>query len=133
MVALPHGRRAQRLFVQPLQNAFIAFAQRTFEAVGAEKMHILRPWTHYKGDDAAVAPVCEREAGLLFYLAQDAVLRAFALLEFPADADPFVAVFVVFLLDAVQRQILPAALDIAETGVFPGASSVPARWNTSSS
>ena len=133
LVALPHRKRAQRALVDPLQNALVALAKRALKAVGAEQVHILCPVGENERHDAAVAPVREREAGLLAHLAQDAVLGAFAGLELSADADPLVMVLVVVFLDAVEHQILLSALDIAKACVDHASSPAFVCSNTISS
>ena len=81
-------------------------------------MHVLRaPFVGDEGDDAAVAPACEDEPRFLPDLPQQTVLRAFALLNLAADADPFVLVFVHFLFHPVEHQVVPAPFQVAQRGV----------------
>ena len=117
-IALPAGQRRHGGFFDPLQRALVAVGQRTGEAVRREQVHVFRlPSVGHERDNAAVAPVCQRQAGLLTHLAQQALLRAFVRLKLAAHADPFVVVEVVFLLDAVQHQVAAVPLNVAERGV----------------
>ena len=96
-----------------MQLTLVAFAQSTLEAVGVEQVHIFAlPAVRDEGHKAAVAPARQAQTGLLAHLAQQAVLRAFVFFEFPADADPFVTVFVVLPFHAVQQEIRIILLNI---------------------
>ena len=82
-------------------------------------MHIFRfPPVGHKGDDAPVAVSGDGEPRLLVDLPQGALLGAFAVQELAADADPLVAVAVVFLFHPVEHQILPGGVfQIAKGGI----------------
>ncbi len=67
-------------------------------------------------DKPPVAPVGDGEARLLPDLPAHAVLGALARFELAADAQPLVLVDIVFLLGAVEHQILLALFQIAECG-----------------
>ena len=84
-------------------------------------MHVLRDLAvGDEGDQAPVGVVREGEARLLPDLADEALFGAFLVLKLAADADPLVLVDVVFFLDAVEHEVLPLALDVAERGVPHG-------------
>lgn len=124
-VARPQRQRRHGRLVHPLEIPLVAFAQRAGEARRREEVHVFPlPLVGQKRHHAAAAPVGQRQAGLLLRLAQEALVRRLVTLELAADADPFVVVEVVFLLHAVQHEILLPALDIAECGVAHGASSL---------
>ena len=79
-------------------------------------MHVLRlALGIYKGDYSAAAPRGKRKPRFLPCLAQQALVRAFVGLEFSADADPFIVIYVVFLLHAVQHEIFAAAAYVTKS------------------
>ena len=107
------------MLVDPGQLSLVAVLRRAGKACGVEQVHVLgRPDVRDERDKAAVAELCQRQAGLFKHLAAHAVLRTFLILKFSADADPFVMIFVVRLLDAVEHQVLPVLLQIAKRGLF---------------
>ena len=113
LVAFPHGKLKQAFFLDPFEVTLVAF-DLVARPVGAdEDVHVLVVVNVvHEGDDAAVAPFRDGEARLLPHLAQHAVLGALPFLELAAHAEPFVVVEVVFLLGAVQHEILAAAFKI---------------------
>ena len=113
LVAFPHGKLKQTLFFDPFEVALVAF-DLVARPIGAdEDVHVFVVIdVMHEGDDAAVAPFRHGETGLFPHLAQHAVLGALPFLELAAHAQPFVVVEVVFLLGAVQHEILAAALQI---------------------
>ena len=72
----------------------------------------------HKCDDAAVTPFRDGEARLFPHLTQHAVLGALPFFELAAHAEPFVVVEVVFLLGAMQHEVLAAALQITKCRLF---------------
>ena len=114
-VTLPLLQGGELLLVDPGQLTLVAVLRRAGEARGVEQVHILgRPDIGDEGHKPAVAVLRERQPRFLQHLAADAVLRAFPVLKFSADADPFVVIFVVLLFYTVEHQILSIALKIAE-------------------
>ena len=113
LVAFPHGKFEQALFFDPFEVTLVAF-DLVARPVGAdEDVHVFVVIdVMHEGDDAAIAPFRHGETGLFPHLAQHAVLGALPFLELAAHAQPFVVVKVVFLLGAVQHEILAAALKI---------------------
>ena len=118
-VPRPHGQTVQLLLGQPFQNALVAFPDLPLKPGGGEQVHILTgPDVRHKGDDAPVLIIGEGQAGLLFDLPQDAVLRAFPVLELAAHADPFITVFVLLLFDPVEHEITAVFFDVAKGGLL---------------
>ena len=118
-VAFPHGEFKQALFFDPFEVALVAFnlVARPFGAY--EDMHVLIVVdVVYESDDAAVAPFRDSEARLFPHLAQHAVLGTLSFLELAAHAEPFVVVEIVFLLGAVQHEVLAAAFKITKGCLF---------------
>jgi len=114
-VALPLLQGGELPLADPGQLTLVAVLRRAGEARGVEQVHILgRVDVGDEGHKPAVAVLRERQPRFLQHLAADAVLRAFPVLKFSADADPFVVIFVVLLFYAVEHQILSIALKIAE-------------------
>ena len=113
LVAFPHGEFEETLFLDPFEVALVAF-NLVARPIGAdEDVHVFVVVdVVHKGDDAAVAPFRDGEAGLFPHLAQHAVLGALPFLELAAHANPFVVVLVVLFLGAVQHEVLAAALQI---------------------
>ena len=113
LVAFPHGKVQQVLLLDPFEVALVAFDLVTCPIGTDEDVHVFVVIdVMHEGDDAAVAPFRDGKARLLPHLAQHAVLWALPFLELAAYAEPFVVVEVVFLLGAVQHEILAAALQI---------------------
>ena len=100
-------------FVNPFEVALVAFDLFSRPVGADEDVHVLVFIdVVYDGDDDAVAPFRHGEACLLPHLAQHTVFGAFAVLELAAYTEPFVVVEVVFLLGAVQHEVLAAALQV---------------------
>lgn len=113
LVAFPHGKLKQTLFLDPFEVALVAFNLVAGPVSADEDVHVFIVIdVMHEGDDATVAPFRHGETSLFPHLAQHAVLRALPFLELAAHAQPFVVVEVVFLLGAVQHEILVAALQI---------------------
>ena len=113
LVAFPHGEFEEVLFLYPFEVALVAFDLVARPVSADEDVHVLVVIDVVnKGDDAAVAPFRDGEAGLFPHLAQHAVLGALPFLELAAHAEPFVVVEVVLFLGAVQHEVLAAALQI---------------------
>ena len=108
------------LTAHPFEHTLVALMQPPRPARRGEQVHVLRlPPVGDERDDPAVAPVSERQTRLLQRLAQDALLRALAVLKLAAHADPLVAVAVVLLFHTVEHQIVPALVfNVAERRVF---------------
>jgi hypothetical protein len=79
-----------------------------------KKMHIFSAVNiRNKGDYTAIAQGIESESDLLHNLAAHAVKGALAILKLAADSDPFIMVFVVYLLYSVKHKIGLVLLYIA--------------------
>ena len=118
-IARPELFCEQLVLADPGKLALVAGALLARPRVRGEQVHIFaRPHVRDERHKAAIAPAREREPRFLAHLAAEAVLRALPRLELAADADPFIAVLVVFLFRAVEHQILAAALHIAECCEF---------------
>ena len=64
-VAFPHGEIEEALFVDPFEVAFVAGDLFAFPFGADEEVHLFGgPDVMYEGDDAAVAPFGDFEAGL---------------------------------------------------------------------
>ena len=114
-VALPLLQSGKLSLVDPRQFALVAVLRRAGKACGVEQVHILGgPDIGDKGHKPTVAVLCEHQSRFLQHLAADAVLRAFLVLKFSADTNPFIVILVVLFFYAVKHQILPIALEIAE-------------------
>ena len=122
-VALPLLQGGKLVLADPGQLSLVALLRRAGKARGVEQVHVFgRVDVGDEGHEPAVAELRERQSRLLKHLAAHAVLRAFLIFEFSAYADPFVVVFIVLLFDAVEHQILPVPLQIAERGLLHAAS-----------
>ncbi len=118
-VAFPHGEIEEALFVDPFEVAFVADDLFAFPFGADEEVHLFGgPDVMYEGDDAAVAPFGDFEAGLFADLAQHAFLGALPHLELTSHAKPFVVVEVIFFFGAMQHQVLAAAFQVTEGGLF---------------
>ena len=131
-VPFPQLLGQELAFRQPHEFAFVAVGERAGEARAGKEMHVLdTPFVGHERDDSAEARIEHGESRFLLHLAHGAFLGAFAVLELPAHANPLVAVFVVLLLGAVQNQIAPILLDVAEGSKSWGVGFHGARiWRT---
>ena len=88
-VALPLLQGGELPLADPGQLTLVAVLRRAGEARGVEQVHILgRVDVGDEGHKPAVAVLRESQPRFLQNLAADAVLRAFLILKFSADADP---------------------------------------------
>lgn len=115
-VPVPMGKLREFFLGYPFQNAFVAIADFAREFFCMEKVHELGFFhaVALERDNARIARVFQLEAGFFADLAPNAILRAFALLEFSADANPLVAIDVVLFLDAVEHQVGTFFFDVTK-------------------
>ena len=119
LIAFPRWQLQKSLFVNPFKVAFVANNLLTFPFCADKDVHLFCwPYIMNKGNDAAITPLSDGEARFLKDFAPHAVLGALPFLELAAHANPFVVVFVVFLLGAVQHEVLAAALKVTLCGLF---------------
>lgn len=117
-VAFPQCEVEEAFFIDPLEVAFVAHDLLAGPVGAHEEVHVFGgPAVGDKGDDAAVAPLGDGEAGFLAHFAQHAVLGAFVGLELPSHSEPFVVVEVVLFFGAVKHQVLITAFEIAKGGL----------------
>ena len=70
--------------------------------------------------NAAVLEIGQFKTRFFTGFTSNAVFRAFAFFEFPADSDPFVVIDVVLLFDAVQKEVRTVLFDVAKRRVEHG-------------
>ena len=118
-VSFPRGKAVQKFPADPFQIPLVAEVHFPFKAVGGEEVHeFALALRVQEGDHATAAPGGQGQAGFLPDLSEQAFVRAFLWQEFAADADPFVVVDIVFLLDPVEHQHLISPGHIAQCGIF---------------
>jgi len=119
LVAFPRWKFQKPLFVNPFKVAFVANNLFAFPFCADKDVHLLGgPDIMHKSDDAAIAPLGHGEARFLKDFTPHAIFGALPFLELAAHANPFVVVLIVFLLGAVQHEVLTAALKITLGGLF---------------
>jgi len=119
LVAFPHGEFQQALFLNPFEVALVADDLVAGPAGADKDVHMLVVVdVMHKGDDATIAPFRDGEARFLPHLAQHTVFGALPFLKLAAHAEPFVVVEVVFLLGAMQHEVLRAAFKITQCRLF---------------
>ena len=107
----------KRAFGEPFQISLSAYMLCAGPTVGSKEVHAFTGVdVGDKCNNAAKPVTLECQPGFLANLSQKTVLRAFPVTEFSANANPFVAVFVMLLFGAVEQEIAIPVFQITESG-----------------